>query len=63
MAFEKIALANAAACGIEGAYFYEGTMFFAVDNASPDAIDEFRLIYPKTIVSNAGDEVAVDFVL
>ena len=63
MAFEKVALANAEACGIEGAYFYEGTMFFAVDNASQDAIDEFRLIYPSTVVSNAGDEVAVDFVL
>lgn len=63
MAFEKVALANAEACGIEGAYFYEGTMFFSVDNASQDAINEFRVIYPNTLVSDAGDEVAVDFTL
>lgn len=63
MAFEKVAIANAESCGIEGAYFSEGTMFFAADNATQDSIDEFCLIYPNTIVSNAGDEIAVDFIL
>jgi hypothetical protein len=62
MAFEKIALANAEACAIEGAYFCQGTMFFSADGATEDAVSKFQEIYPKTIVSNAGDEVAVDFV-
>lgn len=61
MAFEKTALANAEACGILDAYFYEGTMFFDADNVTEHAVGEFCLIYPNTIISNAGDEVAVDF--
>ena len=62
MAFEKIALANAEACAIEGAYFCQGTMFVPADGITEKAIAEFQTIYPSTIVSNAGDEVAVDFV-
>jgi hypothetical protein len=62
MAFEKIALANAEACGIEGAYFCNGTMFFSADDVTIGCIDKFRSIYPNTIANYAGDEVAIDFV-
>lgn len=63
MAFEKIALANAEACGIKDAYFVEGTMFCAAEDTveATDAVAEFQLIYPNTQVSRAGDELAIDF--
>lgn len=64
MAFEKTMLAVAEDCGIEGAYFAYGTMFAPADGVTDKSIARFRkeLSYNKIEVSNAGDEVAFDFV-
>ena len=68
MGFEKRALDVAKECGIEDAHFYEGTMFFSPDNVTIGMVDDFVETLKKTFstkvqVSNAGDEVAVDFVI
>lgn len=62
MNFEIIALRHAEACAVEGAYFYEGSMFFNKELTEADAVDEFRLLYPNTIVSPVGREAVFDFV-
>ena len=71
MGFEKIVLNAATESGIDQAYFYEGTMFFAPDDcypSTPDAIEKFIDTYriafrgtPTPRFSNMGDEIAVDF--
>lgn len=68
MGFEKRVLEVAESCGIEDAYFYEGTMFFSPDNCGQSAIITFTNVYQNMFrgepkFSNVGDEVAVDFVL
>lgn len=71
MGFEKRVLEVATECGIDQAYFYEGTMFFAPDDcypSTPDAIETFIDTYRNMFrgsprFSNVGDEIAVDFVL
>lgn len=62
MDFEQQVLRVAKSCGINDAYFYEGSMFFSRDVASDYEMAEFFLLYPKTAVSFLGSEVAVDFV-
>lgn len=70
MGFEKIVLQAADESGIEDAYFFEGTMFFAADNcfpSTPDALVLFEANLKAAGVrgnpefSNVGDEIAVDF--
>lgn len=69
MSFEKHILLIAEEVGIENAYFFEGTMFFSADNADTDSMNNFveyaenALVNTKILYSNAGDEIAVDFVL
>lgn len=62
MNFETVALNHAEACAIEGAYFYEGSMFFNNQLTDRDAVDEFRIFYPNTMVTTLGNEAVVDFV-
>lgn len=63
MGFEKVTLDSAKEVGIEGAYFYEGTMFIPSEGVTEEALEKFKEeIFGKIIVSNAGDEVAIDFV-
>ena len=68
MGFEKRALAVAEECGIEDAHFYQGTMFFSADNVTIGMVDDLveslkRTFFSRVEVSNAGDEIAVDFVV
>lgn len=64
MAFEKTILALCEDAGIQGAYFAYGTLFIPCDQSTDDAYLalEQALGMFKHQVSNAGDEVAVDFV-
>lgn len=67
MGFEKRVLDIAEQCGIEDAYFYEGTMFFQADNVTVNSVDLFRSTVTRMFTadvqfSDVGDEVAVDFV-
>lgn len=66
MGFEKRVLDVAKECGIEDAHFFEGTMFFSADDVTIGMIDDFvetvkKSFVTKPLVSNAGDEIAVDF--
>jgi short-subunit dehydrogenase involved in D-alanine esterification of teichoic acids len=66
MSVEKTVLEIATATGVEGAYFYEGTLFVPADQ-DEDAFLNFEAAledrYPviDIIFSNCGDEVAIDF--
>ena len=62
MGFEKTVLAVAEDCGIDGAYFEYGTMFVQNGNVEVANIVKFQAVFPDTVVSVAGDEIAVDFV-
>ena len=62
MGFEKVTLANAEDCGIEGAYFAYGTMWIPMDGAGVENLVKLQSIYPDTVINSAGDEIAVDFV-
>lgn len=67
MGFEKRVLDVADECGIEDAYFYNGTMFFTADLVTINTVDQFRKVMEDVFLtrlqfSDVGDEVAVDFV-
>jgi short-subunit dehydrogenase involved in D-alanine esterification of teichoic acids len=66
MNIEKTVLEIATESGIEGAYFYEGTLFVPADQDETNLLnfeatleDCFPVI--DIIYSNAGDEIAIDF--
>jgi short-subunit dehydrogenase involved in D-alanine esterification of teichoic acids len=66
MSLEKTVLEIAKATGVEGAYFYEGTLFVPMDQDEDNMLNfeaalEDRYPIIDIIYSNAGDEVAVDF--
>lgn len=66
MGFEKQVLNVAKECGIEDAHFYEGTMFFSPDDVTIGMVDDFvetvkKSFNTRPLVSNAGNEIAVDF--
>jgi short-subunit dehydrogenase involved in D-alanine esterification of teichoic acids len=66
MSLEKTVLEIATATGIEGAYFYEGTLFVPADQDEDNLLNfeaalEDRYPIIDIIYSNAGDEVAIDF--
>jgi hypothetical protein len=66
MSLEKTVLEIATATGVEGAYFYEGTLFVPADQDEDNMLNfeaalEDRYPIIDIIYSNAGDEVAVDF--
>jgi hypothetical protein len=68
MSFEKRVLEVADECGIDGAYFYEGSMFMPATPGNGRALSEFTETYPElfngaAVPNRAGDEYAVDFVL
>lgn len=68
MGFEKRVLDVAQECGIEDAYFYNGTMFFSADLVTVNMVDQFREIVENTFTlsrlqfNDVGTEVAVDFI-
>jgi hypothetical protein len=66
MGFEKRVLDVAKECGIEDAHFYEGTMFFGINDVTVGMVDDFvetvkKMFITKPLVSNVGNEIAVDF--
>ena len=66
MGLEKTVLNIAEECGVDGAYFYEGTLFVPADQAESamlnfEAALEDRFPIIDIIYSNCGDEVAIDF--
>ncbi len=67
MGFEKRVLDVADECGIDDAYFCNGTMFFTADLVTVGMVDQFRSLIEDSFLtrlqfSDVGDEVAVDFV-
>lgn len=68
MSFEKRVLEVAEECGIDGAYFFEGSMFMPITQSNTRSLAEFAQTYPTLFNGGAvpilaGDEYAVDFVL
>lgn len=68
MSFEKHVLEVADECGIDGAYFYEGSMFLPATMSNSRALTEFIETYPTVfngaaVPNRAKGEFAVDFVL
>lgn len=64
MGFEKKILQIADESGVEGAYFYEGTLFFSPDNTTHAEFSMFcekARRYGNVEWRNEGDLVAVDF--
>lgn len=67
MGLEKTVLELASVTGVNGAYFYNGTLFFPVDASEDTAFLNFERAledqFPRMNVMycQSGDEVAVDF--
>lgn len=68
MSFEKRVLEVADECGIDGAYFYGGSMFMPITQSNTRSLAKFTEAYPTffnggAVPVLAGDQYAVDFVL